>query len=736
MINWMRTGMDALKYIQYIDGIACIGGTVLGILIAVAPRFGIGSRSILLMLFPACLSAGVQAFGPVFTDIPRGYLFAVSLALITLAVGGGYFACSKLRQVHGRNYGVFAGILAVLLVVFLLFTVPISSEVPATEMPSWDTPSWGAPSWERPSWEMPSWGSMPSWDTPESELSSSKNRNVILGPAGYCIAIFMLVVAIVAISSIEQMLRIFPRQVRWELKFLLIGIGAIYGTIIYLSSRMLLYPKQLYTGDIHIFHFTFLIACVFIAFSWKRSTGKTHAVVSHSAVYSFITLLGVGAYLITSGVVAKLIGRRLDNIGLPVEVLVFIIASIGLAVLLLTTKLGQKSRDWVRLNIFAGKYDYRQAWIEAARQIRSIDSQEAAARELTEIVHTYMGADNISVWVRRWDPNRLQLLNIMGGITASPGQEEFHIVEHLMDAEAPMSMEDLKHRENSAEIIEFMKLFHGTLLVPLCSSNRIAGFITVGWEKQGGQSYGIEEREFLRVLAGYTAGEFHKFDLLTALVSAREDEAFRSFSTFVLHDLKNFASTLSYIAQNAPRHQHNPEFQKDAFQSVYETAEKMKRVCNSLRTFSGMLAADKKMCDLNQIIRSVSDAMDAGLQEHLKPDLVDLPQVFVDEAEVARVLQNLILNAREAISNDGVISVRTVDNGDRIDVVVEDNGVGMSRYFIEKELFVPFHTTKSSGLGIGLFHSKKIMDAHNGNIIVESEPGKGTKITLSFRRVY
>ena len=51
---------------------------------------------------------------------------------------------------------------------------------------------------------------------------------------------------------------------------------------------------------------------------------------------------------------------------------------------------------------------------------------------------------------------------------------------------------------------------------------------------------------------------------------------------------------------------------------------------------------------------------------------------------------------------------------------------------MEKELFLPFHTTKSEGLGIGLFQSRKIMEAHEGSIYVESEEGKGTKIVLRF----
>jgi putative PEP-CTERM system histidine kinase len=683
--------MDVLQYIQYIEGAACISGAILGIFIAAMPRFGTKSRRMLLLLFPACLSAGVQAFAPVFVDLSPGSSYIISFAFVLLASGGGYSACCALRQTPGRNYTVLIGVFVVALAAFLFFTAPLSQEV----------------------------------------FLSKGESYVELGKAGYISAIFLLVVSVVVIANIEQILRHSSASARWERKSLLLGIGTIYGTIIYLSSRTLLYPGLLYTGDIHIFHVLFLVACILIAFSWKRSSGKTYTVVSQSAVYSFITLLGVGAYLIASGVISRLIGNRLDDIGLPVEALVFIIALLGLATLLLATGLRHKTRAWIRLNIFAGRYDYRQAWIEATGHIRAIDSQKAAAQALVKIIHKSMGATDISVWVRQWNPNRLQLLHIMGGIDATPEQETFDVVECLMDASEPLSIKDLERIKNNDETLKFMERCRATLLVPLLSSNRIVGLVTVGKEHSG-RKYGREGREFLRVLAGHTAGEFHMTDLLTELVSAREDEAFRSFSTFVLHDLKNFASTLSYIAQNAPRHQSNPEFQTDAFQSVYETAEKMKRMCNSLRTFSGTLAADKKTYDLNQIIRSVADTLTVGLREQLKFDLSDLPPAFVDEAEVARVLQNLLLNAREAIENDGVIFVRTMNHGDKIDVVVEDNGEGMSRDFLEKELFVPFHTTKSSGLGIGLFHSKKIMEAHGGSILVESEEGKGTKIVLSF----
>jgi putative PEP-CTERM system histidine kinase len=503
-----------------------------------------------------------------------------------------------------------------------------------------------------------------------------------------------------------------------------------------MSAQTLLFPPRsgfLLTGAIGLFHFILLISCALIVVGWKRGSGRFRIAVSHGAIYSSITLLSIGVYLIASSLIARWISRY-GNIGLPVEALIFLLSAIILVVLYLGAGFRHRTRSWIRRNIFAGRYDYRQFWLEATERVRSLDPPEVTAAALADIVHRALGAIDISVWIRRWDPNCLYLLSAVGTISDFSEKQASGVVDQLLDITEPVSRDEVGNMPDKQTAAEFMEKTKAALLVPLLSSNRIAGVVTVGPDRSGRQ-YDLEAREFLRALAGHAAGEFHKVDLLSTLVAAKEDEAFRAFSTFMLHDLKNFASTLSYIAQNAPRHQHNPEFQKDAFQSVYDTAEKMKRLCNSLRTFSSNPAADKKPADLNQVVRSVADTLNAGISKHLRLDISPLHPVVIDLEEVKRVIQNLLLNAREAISEDGAIIVRTVDLADRIEVSVQDDGNGMSSEFMQKELFQPFHTTKSGGLGIGLFQSKKIMEAHHGTIIVDSKSGKGTTVTLTFPAV-
>ncbi|MEO7319131.1 MAG: ATP-binding protein, partial [Chthoniobacteraceae bacterium] len=83
-------------------------------------------------------------------------------------------------------------------------------------------------------------------------------------------------------------------------------------------------------------------------------------------------------------------------------------------------------------------------------------------------------------------------------------------------------------------------------------------------------------------------------------------------------------------------------------------------------------------------------------------------------------------NARDAIGSGGTIEVATGERDGQAMLSVADNGCGMSAAFLKDSLFRPFHSTKQKGLGIGMFQSKMVVEAHRGNIQVESTPGKGT----------
>jgi signal transduction histidine kinase len=109
----------------------------------------------------------------------------------------------------------------------------------------------------------------------------------------------------------------------------------------------------------------------------------------------------------------------------------------------------------------------------------------------------------------------------------------------------------------------------------------------------------------------------------------------------------------------------------------------------------------------------------------------DAREIHADPDMLRRALVNLVGNAIDAMPNGGTLTVSAGLRPDgRYSVVVEDTGFGIP----EDErgrIFEPYFTTKVSGLGLGLVLTKKIVDAHGGEILVDSTPGKGTRIEVA-----
>ncbi|QBG49207.1 PAS domain S-box protein [Verrucomicrobia bacterium S94] len=111
----------------------------------------------------------------------------------------------------------------------------------------------------------------------------------------------------------------------------------------------------------------------------------------------------------------------------------------------------------------------------------------------------------------------------------------------------------------------------------------------------------------------------------------------------------------------------------------------------------------------------------------------DVPAVMVDETQVKQVFFNVIKNALQAMGDGGILKLET-DLTDRfVGVVVEDNGSGIDPDKLGA-IYEPYHTTKAEGTGLGMMIVQRIMRDHGGEIEINSEPGRGTRLTLRFPR--
>jgi signal transduction histidine kinase len=210
-------------------------------------------------------------------------------------------------------------------------------------------------------------------------------------------------------------------------------------------------------------------------------------------------------------------------------------------------------------------------------------------------------------------------------------------------------------------------------------------------------------------------------------------QAFMRISAMLTHDLKNSISALSLLVNNMERQFDKEEFRRDAMQSLREATDKLRglvaKLSNPVETLSGEYKRPRPH-DLVPIIKKVLAATAAPvsslheIETRLPPTLT----ASVDAERIEKVIENLVLNAIEAMSmKKGKLTVEAGPEGeDAVFFSVADTGPGMTEEFQRTRLFRPFKTTKSQGVGLGLYTCREVVKAHGGHIDAESQKGVGT----------
>jgi putative PEP-CTERM system histidine kinase len=265
----------------------------------------------------------------------------------------------------------------------------------------------------------------------------------------------------------------------------------------------------------------------------------------------------------------------------------------------------------------------------------------------------------------------------------------------------------------------------------LTAGERVLGAVLLA-DRVNGAPYTVEELELLKCIGDQITSVLLNLRLANEVVRAREMEAFRTMSAFFVHDLKNAAASLNLMLKNLPAHFDDPQFREDTLRGVGNTARRIDETIarlSALRQRPEFRPADM---DLSQIVADAIAGLDGLGAVEITTDLPPVPEIRADREQIRSVVTNLLLNARDAMGQDGTIRVRTDSADGRVALTVADNGCGMTPAFLKDSLFRPFQTTKTKGLGIGMFQSRMVVEAHGGSIQVDSEAGKGTTVRVSF----
>jgi two-component system, NtrC family, nitrogen regulation sensor histidine kinase NtrY len=221
------------------------------------------------------------------------------------------------------------------------------------------------------------------------------------------------------------------------------------------------------------------------------------------------------------------------------------------------------------------------------------------------------------------------------------------------------------------------------------------------------------------------------------LVQSERVAAWRELARRLAHELKNPLFPLQITVENLLRaRQNTPQEFDEVFQESTATllAEiaNLKTIIGRFSDFSKMPAPQIQAVDLNELARSVAQLFQAQLNRdpgRIQPKLQlgDVPQVSADPVLLRRVIENLVLNAIDAMPHGGTLTFRTMTNSNDRFAVFElaDTGAGLTAEECER-LFTPYYTTKQHGTGLGLAIAQSVISDHHGRITVSSKKGQGT----------
>ncbi len=413
----------------------------------------------------------------------------------------------------------------------------------------------------------------------------------------------------------------------------------------------------------------------------------------------------------------------------------FILFSLALlGIILFSDRVRQKLKLFVSRNFQRPTYDYRQVWTTfAARTSFTLDNATLCQALVKWISETF-NVLSVNIWLLDDLHPRFNL----GASTALPVNQSQPVLS--LDEQAPDTLERLKSIREPIDLdashepwLQSLKTstqsFFPTGGKRLCLSivgrGELVGILTLG-DRVNGVPFTLEDNELLKCVAEQTAGHLLNIKLSKKLLQAREMEAFQTMAAFFVHDLKNVGSTLSLMLQNLGVHFDNPDFRKDALRSLSRSVERLNELISRLTLLRQQMNIKRLPADFNEVVSFALKYIEGVPNLSVVQELQPLPKVPLDSAQMQKVVTNLLLNAVEAVGPSGEIHVRTAERNGYACLSVQDNGTGMTPEFLAQSLFRPFQTTKKKGLGIGVFHSKMIVDAHGGKMEVESVRGKGT----------
>ncbi|MFC4766800.1 transporter substrate-binding domain-containing protein [Effusibacillus consociatus] len=224
--------------------------------------------------------------------------------------------------------------------------------------------------------------------------------------------------------------------------------------------------------------------------------------------------------------------------------------------------------------------------------------------------------------------------------------------------------------------------------------------------------------------------------LQARLITQEKMRALGQLVAGIAHELRNPLTAIKTFSELLPKKLDDSRFRAELVQHVPEEVERMNRIVEDLLDYAREKTIQTQWENLTEIIQSVLRLFDKKIKSENIRVAANLPskiQVLGDRGRIKQVVINLIMNAIEAMGNSSEkhLTIHAQIKEEAVLLFITDTGEGMEEPVL-RHLFEPFYTTKTQGVGLGLYISQKIMAEHGGHIEAISRKGNGSTFILHF----
>ena len=536
----------------------------------------------------------------------------------------------------------------------------------------------------------------------------------------------------------EQLYRNTPLNQRWNLKFLCLSIGALFIFDLILYSKSLLF-KQL---DISLWRSRGVINALitpFLALALTRldtiNLGHTPTTPRKIVFYTSI-LFGSGIYLILMSATGYYLRHVNEEWGETIQTIFIFLAILILFVSFTSGKIRALAKVYFGKHFFHYSYDYREEWLKISKALAKLESLDELKNFIINTLTKLVESSGGGLWLKDDQGHFFLAANLNLRLTPKELdhlKQNKHLTDYLTNKQWVIDFYEMAHSPEVYDDIDLSPLCdEGSqvwLIVPLFHLNHLESFVVLT-QPRALRKLNWEDHDLLKTVGLQLANALVLNKASEALASNRQFETYHRLSAYLVHDLKNIAAQLALIVKNSDKHKHNPDFIDDTVDTLKHAVNKMQHIIEQLKQgkTSPTTTSQVNLVDIIHHINFLHNGSPAlQVETTLNACLIN-----IDQAKLISVVTNLIQNAQDAAQKpDGSVKLVLTTIGGYAVIQIIDNGIGMTPTFIAERLFKPFDTTKgNAGMGIGAYEARDFVLKNSGHIDVESEPDKGTKITL------